>query len=257
VSAAQTGAAVAPALLIGAPPLITGTIDVVNETAESARIPRARVVLDPGGGGTGVPGALRVQGRALPGMRSRLDVYLTVEAGTPPGTYHTELDALGAKRPVDVRVLEHVDVRVTPSSIQVRAAAGEAIAADLVVTNHGNVEQTLPRAAVVFFEESAWLGRSLVFALRDTGADEGWQRYGDHLVHELRTTMAETTAVQLTAPVASLPPGGETLVHLAATLPGSLAKGRTYLAFFSFAGTHVEIEAIVNGAANSTKRRPA
>jgi hypothetical protein len=69
--------------------------------------------------------------------------------------------------------------------------------------------------------------------------------------------MGPTTTIRIEPPGAALPPGAQTVVRIAATLPAELAKGRTYVATFALAGTDVRIEIDVDGAANSTKRRPA
>jgi hypothetical protein len=245
-----------PLRLTGKPPLLVGALDYANDTPESVRLDRREASFRSAQGGE-AHGSLRFVGRALPHARTRVPVHLMVGAGTPPGVYSTEVDVGGTVRPVEARVLERLGVRVVPNLVQLRAAAGERIEADLVVANEGNVEQTLPRHAVVFFEEANWVGRALVFALRDAEPDEGVQRYLDRVVRELCTTMAGTTTLDFDAPAAALQPGAETVVHLSATLPDALVKSRTYVAFFTFAGRLVHIEVAVNGAANSTKRRPA
>ncbi|MDP9106610.1 MAG: hypothetical protein M3N49_11845 [Candidatus Eremiobacteraeota bacterium] len=257
MNAAHGTAAVAPVRLIGKPPVLVGTLDHANDTDESIRLDRREASLRAADGGAEVRGSLRFIGRAHPKTRTRMPVHLVVDEGTPPGLYSTEIDVGGTTRPVEVRVLERLGVRVSPSLVQLRTAAGAKIDADLVVSNNGNVEQALPQRAVVFFEEANWVGRALVFALRDADAQEGVQRYLDRVVRELRTTMAGTTTLEFTAPVETLAPGAETVVHLSATLPDALVKARTYVAFYTFAGRLLHIEVVVNGAANSTKRRPA
>ena len=150
-------------------------------------------------------------------------------------------------------------LHVRPSFVRLKAAAGAEISAELIVLESAATSRTGSRPrAVVFFEESYWVGRALVFALREADADEGVQRYLDRVVHELRATMAPTTTIVYLHPASEhLAPGQETMVRIAATLPVELAKGRTYVATFALAGTDVRIEIDVNGAANSTKRRPA
>lgn len=247
----------APLLLAGRPPLLFGMLEVANDGEKRLALGRRSVSLRNAQGGPAVAARVHFLGGVRPHESARLPVHVVVDSGTPPGTYTTDVEVGGVSRLVELRVLERAGVTVTPGLVQFTAAAGEEIATELLISNHGNVRHALGRRAVVFFEESHWVGRALVFALREADADEGAQRYLDRVVHELVTTMAPTTTLHLEPGADHVEPGEQTLVRLSATLPAELIKGRTYLASFTYAGTDVCIEIVVNGAANSHKRRPA
>lgn len=254
MSAALTAAGV-PLHVVGRPPFLVGVLDVANDTDRRVSLGRHEQSLRAEDGAV-VRARLHFVGRAHPNARTRVPVHLFVDAATPPGLYRTEVDVGGTRHPVEVRVLPSQGVDVTPNVVRMHAAAGAPIESELVAYNCGNVEHVLAKHAVVFFEESHWVGRALVFALREADPSEGAQRYLDRVLHELLTTMGPTTTLHLDAPVPTLPPGAATVVRLSATLPAELAKGRTYVATFALAGSDVRIEIDVNGAANSTKRRP-
>jgi hypothetical protein len=248
-------AADATVRLVGAPPSLTGTVLVANETEPAMMVETLEASLH-ADDGTALPGTLRIVGRAASKARGRVRIQLVVGVMTPPGIYRGEAVVNGALRPVEARVLELRRASIAPSTVSLRAPAGAAIETELIATNDGNVPYELPKSVAAWFEETDWLGEALVIALRDTGAQEGVQAYLDRVVHTLRNSMGGTTTLTVAAD-AALAPGAQTVIRLSGTVPSELIEGRSYVASLSLAGGTVSIEVDVTPAVNSTKRRPA
>jgi len=246
-----------PFIFTGAPPLCAGHLDLVNDSEEKVKVRGIPVVghRDRALEGFGL-GELRVGARLAPRDRTRVRAHFILDLRTPPGTYTADLSCGGQREPVVVHVLENPAIQVEPSVIRLRGAGGDVLEALVVVTNSGNVTETPRELALVFLEERNWVGRSLVYALRETKRDGGHQEYLDRLLRELQATLTRPTRVTIHGDVSEIPPGQVREVRLEIALPDELTKGRTYFGSTPFMSSELSFEVECNGASNSTKRRP-
>ena len=242
-----------PLVFSGTPPLLSGEIELINEGDEKIAPKRLEMHFDRE---QGIHADLRVPGRFAANSRTRVRAQFVVDRDTLPGTYHGSVRAGSRTTPATVHVYERKAATVAPSILQFAGAPGDHVELHASLTNNGNVTHTLAKTGVIFFEEANWVGRSLVFALREASADEGVQRYLDRVLHELVQSMVGTTTVAISAPQRTLEPGGTLQLRLAFILPDRLAKGRTYGTWLPIAGTRITFELLCNGTANSTLRRP-
>jgi len=242
-----------PLVFSGTPPLLSGEIELINEGEEKIAPKRLDAHFEPD---SGIHADLRVPGRLAAKSRTRVRAQFIVDRDTRPGTYHGSVRAGSQTTPATVHVYERRAATVAPSVLEFAGAPGDRVELHASITNHGNVTHTLAKTGIVFFEEANWVGRSLVFALREAAADEGVQRYLDRVLGELVHTMASTTTVAIAAPQRTLEPGAMLQLRLAFTLPDRLTKGRTYGTWLPIAGTRITFELLCNGTANSTLRRP-
>jgi hypothetical protein len=242
-----------PLVFSGTPPLLSGEIELINEGEEKIAPKRLEAYFDRQ---DGIHADLRVPGRLAAKSRTRVRAQFIVNRDTRPGTYHGSVRAGGQTAPATVHVFERKAATVAPSVLQFAGAPGDHVELHASITNNGNVTHALAKSGVIFFEEANWVGRSLVFALREASAEEGVQRYLDRVLRELLDSVVSTTKVAIGTSQHTLEPGATLQLRLAFTLPDRLTKGRTYGTWLPIAGTQITFELLCNGSANSTLRRP-
>jgi hypothetical protein len=245
-----------PFIFSGVPPLCVGAVDLINDSDEKVRVRRIPVVghKDQASSSLGL-NELRVTTPLLPHQRTRARAFFRLHPYTPPGTYTAHLSCGSQQVPVTVHVWERAGVQVDPGQIRLCGEAGETLSTMVVVTNDSNIARSHREVALVFLEERNWIGRSLVFALRETKEDEGHQACLDRVVHELKISLARPARVTIRTDFSELQPGEKVEVELDIALPAELVKGRTYFGSTKFMGGKLNFLVDCNGAGNSTKRR--
>lgn len=246
-----------PFIFSGVPPLCVGDLELVNDSDEKVKV-RAIPVVGHEDRTVATLGLdeLRVAARLAPHDRARARAHFILDSRTPPGTYAAELSWGSQREPIIVHVFEKLGLRVEPDVIRLRGAGGDTLEALVVITNDGNVTETLRNLALVFLEERNWIGRSMVYALRETSEEEGHRAYLDRLVRELRATISRPARVTIRGEVSEIHPGETRDVRLEITLPGELIKGRTYVGSTPLMSSRLSLKVECSGANNSTKRRP-
>jgi hypothetical protein len=246
-----------PLIFSGVPPIVAGDLELANPTDEKVKVRAIQVAghEDPAIARFGLS-ELRVGVRLAPNERTRAHAHFLIDPQTPPGTYTAELSYGGEQQRIVVHVFEKVDLRVEPEVIRLRGAGGDVLNQLVILRNRGNVTETLRDLALVFLEERDWVGRSLVYALRETKQGEGHQAYFDRVIEELRSTIARPARVTIQGEVRDLRPGDTAEVGLEITLPRELKTGRTYVGSTPFMSGALSFEIECNGAVNSTRRRP-
>ena len=246
-----------PVLFAGKPPLVTGELELRNESEERVKV-RALATAAVGGAERGARpsfGPVRMAARLEPGASSRVAAHLPIDPFTPPGRYETRVEVGGRAVDAVVHVFENDAVRINPSPVALRGVAGETLSQTLVVANTGNVGHALPEAFQVFVGEQDWFGRSLVYALRDVSEEDGHERYLDRLVQEFRATLPAPARLKVSSDVAELAPGATAEVRLDIALPEGLVKGRTYVGRARLLGAAIGFEIACVGTAKTVKRR--
>lgn len=244
-----------PFIFSGFPPLCTGGIELVNDSDEKVKV-RSIAVVDRDKSAALGAGELRVLASLPPRERKRVPAHFVLAPHTAPGSYTVDLSCGGQKETAIVHVFEKLGLQVEPDIIRLRGAGGDVVEAVAVITNRGNVSETLRDLALVFLEEQNWVGRSLVHALRETGAEEGHQSYLDRVVRELRSSIARPARVTLRGEISEIQPGERRELRLEIKLPDELVKGRSYEGSSAFMSGELSFEVECNGSSNSTKRRP-
>jgi hypothetical protein len=246
-----------PFIFSGIPPILSGELEVANTSEEKLKLRTIPVIghRDKSAPNLGLD-ELRVGVRLLPQQRASAPAHFLVDAYTPPGSYAAALSIGGQEAPIVVHVFEKLDLRIEPSRVRMLGAGGDVLTQQIVVSNRGNVTETLRELALVFLEERNWVNRSLVYALRETGEGEGHQQYLDRVVKELRGTLARPARITVRGEVTTLAPGETAQLELQITLPRELVKGRVYIGSTPFMSGKLAFEIECNGAVNSPKRRP-
>jgi hypothetical protein len=246
-----------PFIFSGVPPLCVGDVDLINESDDKVRVRRIPVVghMEQKVSSLGL-GEVRVATPLLPRRRTRARAFFRVDPFMPPGTYKADLSSGGQQEAVVVHVWEKRSLRIDPGEIRLHGTAGDVVTSLVVVTNQGNVPETLREIALVFLEERNWLGRSAVFAMRETTAEDGHQAYLDRFLHELKDSLARPARVNLRSEIAELQPGETREIELDITLPTELMKGRMYFGSTKFMSSRLIFKVECTGANSSTTGRP-
>lgn len=245
-----------PFIFEGSPPRCVGEIVLINASAEPVKI-RSITATRASEKGASSPVPMRLDiGAVLPPRESvRTQAYFEIDPLTPPGSYNVNL-SIGDKTETGVvHVWEKANLAIGPRTVPIRGASGDVVTKSVVVTNNGNVTHTFPNAALVYLEEHEWLGRAQVRALRQTGKDDGMERFLDNLIKELKETMPDEARVALHYKAAELRPGETHEFEVEMTLPEGLRKGRTYKGFAKFMGDEIKFQVDCNGTSNSYLRR--
>lgn len=239
-------------LFSGTPPVLRGEVALENRSDEHLKVRR---VATTAGAGL-VVGDVRLAARLEPGTAARVPARLRVDAHTPAGRYTTNLEVDGHTVEAEVLVFERDAVEIQPRPLYLRGVAGETVSQPLVVTNRGNVAHTIPPAGSVHLGEKDWFGRSMVFALRETGEEEGHAAYLDRLFQEFRTTLPAPARLKVTSAGGDeLAPGTTMELALEVVLPEGLVKGRRYVGRTTFLGAGLGLTVDCVGSPKTVKRR--
>ena len=136
-----------------------------------------------------------------------------------PGLYHSGMNAWLLRREIGTMTFESPAESLelffrnqnveTDALVQLLDAEGNVLKSVVVVSNEGNVTESLRDLALVYFQEERWVGRSAVYALRDAAADDGLQACLDRVIKELKDTIAKPARITIlneVSPVTRAPP---------------------------------------------------
>lgn len=264
-------------VLRGAPPRLKGDVALVNESDEKRRVRtlavrgaatlagaaspyadaetgRERAGARPGAPTLAITAPLQLGVRLAPRDITRVRASLTIDPHTPPGRYTVDAEGFAAGG-VELEVLERLAIELSPPRLDLRGAPGEVLEASLVASNRGNVPVAIPSLALVHLEERFWMGRSLVYVLREVGRDTTHQAFLDRLLGELKATDTRPMTVEVKEGGGTLAPGAAATLHLRMQLPEELHKGRDYVRSLSFMHARLFVAVTCDAAAHSTKRR--
>lgn len=257
-----------PVLFSGTPPVLRGEVAVVNTSvhdlkvrgiataAPAAPARAAKATAHAAATAPAIIGEVRMTAKLAPGAAARVPARLRVDPFTAAGRYATVLEVDGRQVEAVVQVFERDSVRIEPRPVFVRGVAGETLTQPMILTNLGNVSHTVPAGGLVHLGEKDWLGRSLVYALRETDIDHDHNHYLDQLFREVRSTLpAPARFTTKAAGDGALPPGATVEVELQLTIPEALVKGRTYVGRTTFLGAGLGFKVDCIGTAKTVKRR--
>lgn len=245
-----------PFLFSGTPPICSGELDLINDSDEKVKV-RAIPVGGPKERSAASPGLtqVRLAARLAPHGSARVPAHVELDPGTPAGRYAVELICADQREPAVVHVFERPAVEVEPRPIRLQGVGGESHGAQVILRNHGNVVETIPKLVLVFLEEQNWIGRSLVQTLQQV-EKEDTQSYLDRVLSELKGSVARPARVEVQGEATPLTPGESREIEIEITLPAQLIKGRSYTGSTRFMSGTLGFDVICNGSGSSTKRRP-
>jgi len=244
-AAARIEVAPGPLVLIGAPPLLRGSVHLSNPGGEKLKLKTAALRLDSKAwGDPHRPLQLAVGARLAAGGAVHAPVSVAIDPRTPPGEVRGEVSFGddGPAREIVLKVLERRAVAVTPSRFEVHGQPGEAVTLPVVITNLGNVPFTVPRVALVALGEDQAFTQLFHVAMARKGG-EGHQAALDAFVELLGATEVDAAkAVIVDGGGTSLAPGEPLSTGLRFELPVRLARHRVYQGSFTIGKTQCDLE---------------
>ena len=124
----------------GPPRSLSGTIPLINPTAEKQRIRSIAVSSEKLLGIASQPlREIPFHARLRGGEQVNVPVKLALHSQTPPGSYDLELTIGHRTLPATVHVTEVVDLRIQPNAITILAGSPSAYTRKLIFENAGNV----------------------------------------------------------------------------------------------------------------------
>ncbi|MFE8072700.1 hypothetical protein QQM79_16705 [Marinobacteraceae bacterium S3BR75-40.1] len=201
-------------------------------------------------------GLVLLEARLRPGDSGRFQARLMVPASTAPGQYEAEFSLSGIKARLRVEILEQRALVIEPAHIRTAGASGDKVSGTVRVRNLGNVAVSVADGAQVWLRERDWIGRTLVYSLRDTEESDDYETFANRLLHNFRESLIPPATVRF-SPRGALSAGAGEVVErtFSITLPPGIQKGRHYLGFIKICDDRIWIELYCNGAPVSTKRR--
>jgi hypothetical protein len=237
-SASLLSAAAPSIVLTGPPRAIRGEFTVRNSTAQKIVVQqptlKAQFAATRVGKQSAKTAALPEATFALrriiarPMAHRSVPIALTLDPGTPPGTYEAQLEVDGETRPVVVHVTEDVDFSMTPDSLIIPNRAGEKFHKQVVFTNNGNVPLNVKSIGPVVLDDEIGHCRAIRGALSDVGTT--MKSLDDFVVAlgKRYSEQFETTSLKVQNEKVTIAPGETRAVELTITVPEKLNARARY-----------------------------
>ena len=243
-----------PLLFSGFPPVCTGALVLVNESDQRLKVRSIPVADLEGSSHRGLGRAeLRVSARLQPSSSVRASARLWIDPHTPPGKYSASVSCGDRREPLVVHVWKKPALLVEPNPLRLHGAAGEEVEATLVVSNEGNIVETLRETAAVFLEERTWVQRSLVDAIPAAEDSGGAQAYVDRFVGRLQETLVAPARIRFASEKMTWDCGDRREVRITVRFPDGMLRGREYIGSLRFMSGRLAFRIDCNGDASTKK----
>lgn len=241
-----------PYFFSGTPGECRGELTLVNVSDNKIKV-RALVTQPPDRkrkdlGGL-IPFRINLAARVPPHSEVRTQAALQLPLDTEPGHYQAIVHCGKHKAPLEIEVLPHRELIIAPTHIRLRGAVGETLSCNLTITNLGNVPVELGDVAMIWLRERDWIGRTLVYSLRETTETDTYEDFANRFLHDLRRAIITPARISLKPKLKASLAAGTTLERkLSITLPNGLKKGRHYLGFIKISDDRIWMELYCTGA---------
>lgn len=204
------------------------------------------------------PSEIAVAVRIQPRSQTCTTASMQLAPDTPPGQYQAIMLCGAQNVPVDIQVTAYHELALEPNHISVHAASGETIRWQLSLQNLGNVPLELGDVGMVWLREQNWIGRTLVYTLRETSEEETYEDFLNHLLHSFHDEMIPPARVLFEpAKIFTLGAGKHIVRNLSMTIPPGLKKGRRYAGFIKINDSRIWLELYCTGNATTPKKQQA
>lgn len=219
----------------GPPRQCRGEITLINDSDDKVKV-RTLETLAPSRKRKGMqalePQQIRLSARIPPHDRVHKRVNLSLPPSTPPGLYQAIIPCGERKTRLTIEVHEYRKLRIEPKHLRVQGNSGDTVNATVVLHNLGNTPIAIDDVAMVWLREQWWIGRTLVYTLRETGPEDTYEDFANRLLHSFRKSIVAPARIRLEPESGKRLAPGQTLARtLTMTLPRGLRKGRRYLGF--------------------------
>jgi len=205
------------------------------------------------------PTYLALSARVPPHSETRTLASLQLPPETAPGQYQATVICGKQKLPIEVKILEHREASIEPSHLRVQGKSGDTVNTKLCITNLGNVALDLRDIGMVWLREYDWIGRTLVYTLRETDTNDRFEDFSSRLLHTFHNDMIPPAKIQFKPSAEGLLSAGSAMLRtLSITLPSGLKKGRRYSGFIKINEIRIWLEVYCSGSGSAahTEKQP-
>jgi hypothetical protein len=183
-----------------------------------------------------------------PGRARRVPVRIGIDPTTPPGEYSAELQVGDDRHPVELKVIEVVDLRLSPAELVIQAAPGAKVTKQVVMTNAGNVDLEIKNVGAVPLDEELMHCRTQRAVLADVGDQiEGVNDLVAALVRHYKVAVESIPPVRIRNAAVKLAPGECQTVPLTIQLPAKLLARTRYFASVPFYSSTLALTVVATG----------
>ena len=195
------------------------------------------------------PTEIAVSVRVPAHSEARALAALRLPADTPPGDYQAVLVCGKQKLPIDINITELRELEIDPGHISVSADSGETIRGQIALTNSGNIAIDLADVGMVWLREQNWIGRTLVYTLRETGEEETYEDFANRVLHNFHDDMLAPAKILFEPDkLMRIDAGKRVIRSFSLTAPAGMKKGRRYLGFIKVNTNRIWLEIYCTGS---------
>ena len=240
-----------PAIFYGIPSECRGQLKLINTSGAKVKI-RSLATDAPTKKRKSTPSLKPSKINLFARIKANSEACVTAELelphGTAPGQYQASIPCGKHKHPIDVTILEHHELLISPNHIRLKGESGDTVSYQITISNLGNVALEFGDVGIVWLREQNWVGRTLVYTLRDTTAEDSFEDFENHLLQNFRKDIIPPARIQFEPAKINAISAGETLIRkLTLTLPPGLMKGRRYLGFIKINENRIWLEVYCSG----------
>jgi len=227
-------------ILNGPPSNLRGHISLRNASDDALSIKALKLVHKEKM--LGENASLKIGSRLKPGEQKFESISHQLPPQTPPGTYESNIVIGGSERKIKMIVQPHMQVSVYPDTFSfVGAEPGKIHAAQVTLTNTGNLAFTIPDVKHVAALDMDLICRAFGFALRTKGA-EGYNATMDELAKNVNRYLPDWASAHIEEAGQTLEPGATKILHLNITMPKNTDAGKDYTGNMRFWNKSISYE---------------
>lgn len=190
-----------------------------------------------------------ISARIAPQSESSVFGAIRIPPDTEPGQYSANVICGSQKIPIEINVLEYRETNIEPSHIRLKVFCGEKISYPISITNLGNLPFELGDVGVVWLRETDWIGRTLVYALRETVEEDTYQDFGNRLLQNFREEIIPPIRINFEPTGIKFVSAGDSVIrNMSLIMPQALRKGRRYLGFIKINENRIWLEIYCTGS---------
>lgn len=194
--------------------------------------------------------------RVAPHSQAKTVAALHLASDTAPGKYSATVLCGKQKQAIEINVLEYRESEIQPSHLRFSGVSGETKHCQITITNHGNVDLALGDVGMVWLRESDWIGRTLVYTLRETNEGDNYESFANRLLKSFREEIIPPARVQFEPSAKKAVGAGKTLCRtMSLIFPPGLKKGRRYLGFIKINEDRIWLEVFCTGTAKESAQK--
>lgn len=199
------------------------------------------------------PSIINLFARVAPNSESSVMAELHVPRDTKPGQYQAAVVYGKQKHPLEITIAEHHETLISPNHLRVKASSGDTVNCQVTISNLGNVPIELGDVGMVWLREHNWIGRTLVYSLREAEESEKFTDFTDRAFQNLKQSLIPPARIQFSPEKLDALPAGQSLLRKGSlTLPYGLMKGRRYSGFIKINESRIWLEVFCTGSQKST-----